>query len=159
MSDSDLNTLERDVEQARARFAADLARVRSPTNLAHLKNDLFAQARETKDEFLERTTEAARDTTQKVLHDVKERALANPAAALAIGAGLVWRFARHPPIASLLIGLGLVSLLRTSPQSEQARGAAARHMAEAASRARELADGARQKVGKWTDHASGLVRD
>ena len=159
MSDSDLRTLEREVEQARARFATDLARVRSPTNLGRFKDDLFTQARETKDELLERTTEAARDKTQKVLHDLKERALANPAAAVAIGSGLAWRFARNPPIASLLIGFGLVSLLRTSPQSEKAHEAAARHMAEAASRARELADGARRKVGEWTDHAGELVRD
>lgn len=159
MSDSDLSTLEGEVEQARARCAADLARVRSPANLARFKDDLFAQARETKGELLERTTGAARDTTRKVLDDIKDRALANPAAALAIGAGLAWRFARHPPIASLLIGVGLVSLLRTSPQSEKAHEAAARQMAEAASRARELADGARQKVGEWTDHAGELVRD
>jgi hypothetical protein len=30
------------VEQARAKFAGDLARLRSPTNLARLKNDLWA---------------------------------------------------------------------------------------------------------------------
>src|SRR5437764_5763527 len=150
MSDTGLNTLERDVEQARAKFAADLARVRSPTTFANFKDDLLTQARGTKDELLERTTQAARDTTQRVLQDIKDRALANPAAALAIGAGLAWRLARHPPIATVLIGFGLVSLLRTSPHSEKAHEAAARHLADAKSRAKELADTTRQKVEDWT---------
>src|SRR5690242_3981361 len=101
---TDLNTLERDVEQARAKFAADLARVRSPTTFAKFKEDLLAQARGTKDELLERTSQAARDTTQRVLEDIKDRALANPLGALAIGAGLAWRLARHPPISTVLIG-------------------------------------------------------
>ena len=94
MSEADLNTLEHDVEQARARFAADLARVRSPTTFAHFKDDLLAQARDTKD---------------GLLHDLKERAIANPIATLAIGAGVAWRLVRHPPIATLLIGFGVVS--------------------------------------------------
>jgi hypothetical protein len=49
MTAADLNALERDVEQARARFANDLARLRSPTNLTRFKDDLWAEARETKD--------------------------------------------------------------------------------------------------------------
>src|SRR4051794_23238835 len=84
MSEADLNTLEHDVEQARARFAADLARVRSPTTFANFKDDLLAQARDTKD---------------GLLHDLKDRAIANPIATLAIGAGVAWRLVRHPPIA------------------------------------------------------------
>ena len=51
MSDADLNALERDVEQARARFADDLARLRSPSTLARFKDDAWAEARETKDEL------------------------------------------------------------------------------------------------------------
>jgi hypothetical protein len=42
MSQADLNALERNVEQARARFANDLARLRSPVNLARFKDELFA---------------------------------------------------------------------------------------------------------------------
>jgi hypothetical protein len=53
MSAAELNALERDVEQARARFADDLARLRSPANLARLKNDLWADVRETKDEVVD----------------------------------------------------------------------------------------------------------
>ena len=48
MSAADLNALERDVEAARARFADDLARLRSPANHARFKDDLLAEARETK---------------------------------------------------------------------------------------------------------------
>jgi hypothetical protein len=148
MSAADLNTLERDVEQARVRFAADLARVRSPTTVANFKDDLLTQALETKNEF-----------TQRVLQDIRARALANPVAVLAIGAGLAWRLARHPPIASALIGFGLVSLMRTSPQTEPAHEAAARRLSDATSRAKELADSTRQKVEHWADDAREQVRE
>src|SRR4051794_22143867 len=108
---SDLNAIERDVEQAREKFAADLARLRSPDILASFKDDLWAA----KDDLVERTSDAAKDGAQRVFNDLKDRATANPAAAIAIGAGLAWHLARHPPIATLLVGLGAVSLLRTSP--------------------------------------------
>ena len=59
MSAADLNVLERDVEAARARFANDLARLRSPTNHARFKDHLLAEARETKDELLGKGKQAA----------------------------------------------------------------------------------------------------
>ena len=40
MSQADLNALEREVELTRAKFAHDLARLRSPHTLAELPNDL-----------------------------------------------------------------------------------------------------------------------
>ena len=115
MSDADLNALERDVEQARARFADDLARLRSPSTLARFKDDAWAEARETKDELVGKTKEAAKDGAQRLFTELKERAAANPVAALAIGAGLAWRLVHRPPIATLLVGMGVVGLLRTSP--------------------------------------------
>lgn len=115
MSHPNLDELERDVEQARLRFADDLARLRSPDNLSAFKDDLWAEATRTKDELIDKTKEAAKDGAQRLLTELKARASANPAAALAIGAGLAWRIVHRPPIASLLVGIGLVSLLRTSP--------------------------------------------
>ena len=100
MTQADLNALERNVEQARARFANDLARLRSPVNLARFKDELWAEARETKDELVEKTKEVAKDGAQRVLTQLTERVAANPAAALAIGAGLAWRLFHRPPIAT-----------------------------------------------------------
>ena len=118
MSEAELNVLERDVEQARARFAGDLARLRSPATLSSFQDDLWARASETKDDLVEKAKEAATDGVQRLVSDLKEKAAANPAAALAIGAGLAWRLVHRPPIASLLVGIGLFSLWRTTPSSE-----------------------------------------
>ncbi len=86
---SDLDTLERDVIQARARFANDLARLRSPDNLARFKDDLWTEARETTDDLVGKTKEAAKeaakDGAQRVLTELKERAAANALATAAIG--------------------------------------------------------------------------
>lgn len=49
-----------------------------------------------------------------LLEDFKAKAAANPAAALAIGAGVAWRLIHNPPIASALVGVGLFSLWRTN---------------------------------------------
>jgi hypothetical protein len=73
MSAAELNALEREVELTRARFANDLARLRSPHNIARFKEELWAQAR---------------DTREGVLGDLKARAAANPLAVAALAAGV-----------------------------------------------------------------------
>jgi vacuolar-type H+-ATPase subunit H len=168
MSQPDLDELERDVEQARARFADDLARLRSPRNLSALKDDLWAEATQTKDELIEKTKEATKDGAQRLFTDLKERAAANPAAALAIGAGLAWRIAHRPPIASLLVGIGLVSLLRTSPSQTSTpymglydEDPPKRRLDKdnLVSRASGLAESAKDRVQEWTGEAGNAARE
>jgi gas vesicle protein len=145
MSAAELNALERDVELTRARFASDLARLRSPHNLAELKEDLWAHARETKD---------------GVLAEVKARAAANPLAVAALAAGVAWRLFHRPPIATLLVGLGLVGLLRTSPtQADYAKAEDFFDPEEWRSRASRFADAAKQKVEDWSAQASQAARE
>jgi hypothetical protein len=166
---SDLDALERDVAQARARFADDLARLRSPANLARFKDDLWAEARETKDELIDKSKAAAKDGAQRVLTDLKERAAANPLAAAAIGAGLAWRLINRPPIATLLIGAGLFGLLRTSPprrSHEPYMGLydedrALRHTSgedTLAQRTAEVASAVKDKVQDWSATAGETAR-
>jgi vacuolar-type H+-ATPase subunit H len=163
---SDLNAIERDVEQAREKFAGDLARLRSPDILASFKDDLSAA----KDDLLDRTTEAAKDGAQRIFDDLKDRATANPAAALAIGAGLAWQLARRPPIATLLVGLGVVSLLRTSPWQASAKRSAGgydeefeakvdRKNSAGLSHAQKFTETARQKVREWSADAGDVVSE
>jgi hypothetical protein len=95
-----LSILEVEVEEARAKLARDLALLRSP---------------QTYREFTAGLKSEAQSVAQRVLDDVKARAAANPSAALAIGAGIAWRLLKHPPIATALIGAGLLSLWRTAP--------------------------------------------
>src|SRR6478752_2880508 len=170
MSNAELNALERDVEQARARFADDLARLRSPSTLARFKDDAWAEARDTKDELVGKTKEAAKDGAQRLFTELKERAAANPVAALAIGAGLAWRLVHRPPIATLLVGMGVVGLLRTSParNSETYMGLhdedprlLHRYGASEpglAARAGELADVVKDKVQDWSAEAGDAAR-
>jgi hypothetical protein len=166
---SNLDTLERNVAQARARFADDLARLRSPDNLARFKGDLWAEARETKDELIDKTKEIAKDGAQRVFTELKERAAANPLATAAIGAGLAWRFIHRPPIATLLIGAGLFGLLRTSaPQRSHEPymglydedGALRRRITEddLAQRAADMAGTVKEKVQDWSASAGETAR-
>jgi len=157
MTTPDLLDLERDVENARERFAHSLARVRSPAVLDDFKEGLLSQARETRDELIDRTREAAQDAISHLVTDVKERAAANPAAALAIGAGLLWRFVRRPPIASLLVGVGALSLLNTpsGQNAANARGTFIKSLpgGEAIEEATELAKNRAQEWGEQTKAA------
>jgi hypothetical protein len=170
MSDADLNALERDVEQARARFADDLARLRSPKTLGRFKDDAWAEARETKDELVDKTKEAAKDGAQRLFTELKERAAANPVAALAIGAGVAWRLVHKPPIATLLVAMGVVGLLRTSPSRsskpymglhdedprlQYGHGA---NEAGLVARAGELAAAVKEKVEDGSDSAGEAAR-
>jgi hypothetical protein len=95
-----LSTLETQVEEARAKLAHDLAFLRSPQPYREFGADLRA---------------GVQSGLRQMLDDLKARAAANPSAALAIGAGIAWRFMKDPPIATALIGAGMLSLWRTTP--------------------------------------------
>ena len=95
-----LSTLETQVEEARAKLAHDLAFLRSPQPYREFGADLRS---------------GVQSGLRRMLDDLKARAAANPSAALAIGAGIAWRFMKDPPIATALIGAGMLSLWRTTP--------------------------------------------
>jgi hypothetical protein len=144
MSGADLNAIEREVERSRAKFTNDLARLRSPHNIAEFKEDLWAHVRETKD---------------GILADLKARAVANPAAVAALTAGVAWRLFHRPPIATLLVGLGLVGLLRRSPsQADYANAEDFFDGEQWTSRAGTFADAAKQKVLDWSAEAGEAAR-
>jgi gas vesicle protein len=168
MSAAELNALERDVEQARAKFANDLLRLRSPANLTRLKNDLWADVRETKDEVVDKAKDAAQDGAQRLVAELKARAAANPLATIAIGAGLAWRLVHRPPIATVLVGLGLIGLARTTPSQRASQPYMMRLIDEdpilqrrggdLASHAEALADAAKEKVQDWSARAGDAIR-
>jgi hypothetical protein len=175
MSERELIALEREVESARARVAADLVRLRSPATLAEFKDELWDEARQSKDQLVEKSSDFVRDTAERLLADIKGRAAANPAAALAIGAGLAWQLLRRPPIASLLVGAGVFGLIKTSPSADadfaagvasQARDVASsvkvrlQELGAAASEAaRETASEVKEHVLSATDQASSQIAD
>jgi hypothetical protein len=135
----DLDQLERDLQETRERLARDLDRMRSTETMSGFKADLLAQVSETKDEFVGRARASVTAGMHDLWGEVKARAAANPAAALALGAGLAWRLLRRPPIASALVGVGLISLWRTDPKNP-APGS------DLAARTAELLDTARAKA-------------
>ena len=59
MTESELERLERDVEQARKRLTEDLALLRRPSTLSEFKQDLISRAVRTKDDLVHQTTSAA----------------------------------------------------------------------------------------------------
>ena len=113
----------------------------------------------------------------------KAKAADNPAAVLAIGAGIAWRVFQRPPIATALIGTGLVSLMRTAPAATN--GQAGDYLSHAAERLTEqvsemggmikeeavtavdtikdqtvtLAKAANERLGQLADHAQGFAQD
>lgn len=114
MSEPSLHELERDVEAARARLAADLTTLRSPATTAEFTETLKSEALEAKDSLVEQAKSSVQSTIAEFVEDLKAKAAANPTAALAIGTGIAWRLLQRPPIATALVGAGLISLLRTN---------------------------------------------
>jgi hypothetical protein len=100
MAGAALHDHEIEVERSRAKLTQDLAVLCSPKTFAAFTDDLKQQAFDTRDAFWEK---------------LKARAASNPAALIAIGAGVAWRLIQRPPIASALIGVGLFSLWKTTP--------------------------------------------
>jgi hypothetical protein len=177
MTTGELNRLERDVEEARNRLTADIDRLRAPDTFSNFKNDLASEAGNSRDEWIAKTKNAAQDGARRLFEEVKNRAAANPVATAAIGAGLLWHLVRHPPITSLLIGAGVFSLIRTSPQDPSVAadmishaGGVARSVTEkvaewssdateAAARAGELAGSVKENLGEWTTQSRDVGQD
>ena len=93
---------ERAVEHSRVKLCEDLAILCSTQTRAAFTEDLKHEALHIKDATWEK---------------LKARAASNPAAVMAVGAGLAWHFLRNPPITSALIGVGLFSLWKTHPKT------------------------------------------
>ena len=121
MSDPSLHQLERDVEAARAKLAGHLSTLRSPATYSEFSSELKYEALEMKDALVDKAKSSVQSTIDNFVEDLKARAAANPAAALAIGAGIAWQLIRRPPIATALIGAGLYSLFRTTSTHGNAR--------------------------------------
>jgi hypothetical protein len=150
----DLNVLEHDLQETRARLARDLDRLRSTETISGFKADLLAQASEAKDQLVGKAKDAVNAGAHDLWTEMKARAAANPAAVLALGAGLAWRLMHRPPIASALVGIGVLSLWRTDPR-HPAPGA------DLAARSTEFFEAARGKaedVGAVLQERAGQVR-
>jgi uncharacterized protein YjbJ (UPF0337 family) len=115
MSEHSLHILEQDVESARTKLISDLSRLRSPATYAEFTAELKEEVVDAKDVLVEKAKAGVRSTIEEYVETLKAKAAANPTAALAIGAGIAWRLFQRPPIATALIGAGLVGLLRTTP--------------------------------------------
>ena len=108
---STLDDLERDVARARVRLADDIARLRDPRAMEQAKAELMVRANDYKDRLAEKVGDAASQRAQGLAETLVQRAQDNPAAVAVMGAGLAWRLWKHPPVATLLLGAGLASLL------------------------------------------------
>ena len=113
MSD-DLDRLERDIRATRARLAANLSVLTSGATLDELKSTVKTEARDAGDDLIDRARESGLGMVRNVLDDLKDKAIQNPAAVAAIGAGIGWKLWKNPPVASALVGYGLFSLMRGS---------------------------------------------
>lgn len=151
MSDQSLYVLEREVEAARDKLATDLEVLTSPRTFSEFTADLKADAVGLKDELVDKAKSSLHSSVENLVDELKARAAANPAAVLAIGAGIAWRLVRHPPIATGLIGAGLYSLLTTSAAG------ARRSNEEYISRAKErIGEQASDLVSSAKDQAMAL---
>lgn len=164
MTEPSLHELERDVEAARARLASNLATLRAPSTYSEFTEELKAEALDQKDALVGK----AKSSVQGMIDELKAKALANPAAVLAIGAGIAWRLIKHPPVASVLVGAGLYSLLRTpqgSPESpyvtraNEMAGTLRERATEYGEQAGELAASARERAAEWSAAAQEAAAD
>ena len=155
---SELQQHVREVEAARAKLTADLAVLRSPTTFDSFTADLKQEAVETKDALLDKAKTTAQSTVNNFVEDLKAKAAANPAAALAIGAGLAWRLIKDPPIATALVGVGLFSLFRTSA-SRPPDGVQPDYLAQGKRRLKEQGGEFASKIGEMAEDMKEAVAE
>jgi hypothetical protein len=108
----ELEALERDIRATRSRLAANLSVLTSTQAIDQLKSAVKTEAIETTDDLMERAKTSGIDMLRRGLDELKHKAMQNPAAVAALGAGIGWKFWKNPPVATALLGYGLFSLLR-----------------------------------------------
>ncbi len=150
-----VDELERDVEQARARVAADIALIRSPETYESAKNGLMSSVFGYRDEITDKARAHATSFSDGLIESLKAKASANPLAVAAIGAGIAWRLYKHPPVMTVLVGLGLASLLRTDPNDDSMHPR--RLMEVATDKALEYKDRAVAQVQELRESAIGAI--
>jgi hypothetical protein len=152
MPHPELDRLEGDVRDARRRLKSDLEVLRAPETFSSFKEDVLGGARQSRDDIVANVKEAATDRVERFIAEIKERAAANPVAVGAIVAGAAWRILRKPPITTMLIGYGLISLWRTKP-GQPAPGA------ETVYRAADVALEAKEQIEQWgSDTGDAMAR-
>jgi len=153
MSSASLDQLEREVEQARARFAGDLARLRDPQTMDQAKTELISRARAYKDDAVERARDSVTERATGIVEDLKQRVSDNPTAAILIGAGIAWHLFQKPPITSLLIGSGLFALFRPDLVEE----ATTRIGGQLRSTVQETTAMVQTRAQEWTEQVSDMA--
>ncbi len=155
MTQSELNVLEREVEEARLRVVEDILRLRAPETLDRAKRDLISQAQAKRDEWIGQARGAAVDRAHGIWDDVMARVASNPLAVIAIAAGIGWKLYRHPPIAALLVGGGLFSLMRTDPRQPSPQR---EFLAKAAETAGSVTEQVQHRLEEATQTVSDIAR-
>jgi hypothetical protein len=161
MTEPSLSVLEHEVEAARAKLAGDLSTLRSPSTATEFTETLKLEAIDAKDALVAKAKAGVQSSIESLIEEAKARAAANPAAALAIGAGIGWRLLRHPPVTSLLVGAGLLSLFRTKP--EYSYGTSRDYLSHAKTRlgeqASEVAEVAKEKAAALSETVTEKVTE
>lgn len=168
-----LQELEDDLAATRARLARNLGTLRSPAARSEFSDAIKHEVLAAKDDLVERTRSAAQERVQDWVDALKARAANNPAAVLAIAAGIGWRVLRNPPIATALVGVGMWHLFRGGAPSRTGRRedeylnlATARLRQQSSEFATGLADQARaaaikagQRAEDWREEADAVLRE
>jgi hypothetical protein len=161
MAEPSLRELEQDVEVARSKLARDLSTLRAPDTYSQFTSAVKEEAWSAKDALIDKAKASLQLTVESFVEDLKAKAAANPTAALAIGAGVAWRLIQRPPIATALIGAGLISLMRTNASANGRSNSD--YVAEATERLREQAVGfatdVKEQAGRAVEVATDKARE
>jgi hypothetical protein len=150
MPHAQLDRLEGDVRGARCRLKSDLEVLRAPETFSSFKEGVLGEVRQSRDDIIANVKEAATGRVERLIADIKERAAANPVAVGAVAAGVGWRILRKPPITTMLVAYGLISLWRTK-RGHPAPGA------ETVYRAADMAIEAKEQVEHWGSKAGNAI--
>lgn len=122
-ADSDLQRLERDAEQARARLQVTIAEIKDPQTIANAKSEVTTEVMKLKDQVVD-YIRGAKDDALGQMQDARQRqtsefsrklqrtAVENPIPVLLIGAGIGWHLYKKPPVTTALLAAGVYGLMK-----------------------------------------------
>jgi hypothetical protein len=112
--------LQREITTTRERLRSTLHVITSDESINELEGTIRGQAQKVTDDVVAKAREKTENVVSDAIEALKERAVANPLAVLAIGAGLGWKLWKDPPVTTTLVGLGIAGLVANNSLTKRA---------------------------------------
>jgi hypothetical protein len=154
-----LDRLQSEIDQTRERLASNLKVLTRDETIDELQETFIGEATAKKNQVVEIAKASGQDLFNELIASVKTKVAENPAAALAIGAGIGWKLWKNPPVASVLVGVGLYSLFTGKTETSAISDKVTETLSQAGERITEGLEAGKTSFNRTSERTQELAAE